>query len=110
MRCITVEEIADTPKEADNSIDEEEFKGVLAVRSQISAPTLSYALQANRHATTAIVDTGAQVSLMTRNQLDQLGQEIIGEDQLTSVKGINEQPLKIIGKAMLSLSCNNKMR
>ena len=90
----------------EDQLEVQDFKEVLAIKSKMTVSTLSYKVRVNGKEIKAIVDTGAQVSLLTEEQAKDLGIEIEPTKGPTAVVGINGKPLTVVGQAMILLEHN----
>ena len=88
----------------------EEFQQVLAVSGEKDNSTLAYWVNIKDHQLKAIIDTGAQVSLIAEEQAMALSMEIQPAPELRCVRVANGQELRVVGKTRVGLRYGTTMR
>ena len=104
VRYIEVPNNQELQPEQQEGPESPELQQVLTIKDKTSTTTLAYEVTINGQQVQAIIDTGAQVSLISSQQAQQLNLIPSSADKLTSVKGANGQELKILGKCEITMS------
>ena len=101
-----------TPEEPEETWEEEQIREVieqlvvLAVRSEQDKLTLQFKVQVGLGTTTAIIDTGAQLSIMRKAEAERLGiqwKEVSNEEHAWGVGG---NKLVFNGRATITVAAN----
>ena len=82
----------------------EEMGAVLAVRKKLEGMTLQFTVKIHEKPIKAIIDTGAQLSLISKRETDRLRVRVSRNDGDSIIYGVAGHALRVLGKALVYMT------